>query len=142
MFRNQKPWPLERAELIQRHNKAVEQRVAEARRYGYEQAMEDIGKHYLDRHGVDAIYHAATIELGRRAGKHASSQIEKLNPVIREQQAILALCLRYVELSATARMTQDIAITTLNVEFRPCSFSYQLAHVVDETMVGKIDLST
>lgn len=141
-----KPWPLERAELIKRHNEntAINDQVWRARcvaakNEGYDAALSDIARHYAgDAKWQKAVYEEAIRELATSAGAGLGRNIDKAwrpyDASIDEKQRLRRRTLDSVmpglALNARSHHTLGPAATIMEIRLEPLVFAYNLHPLV------------
>lgn len=141
-----KPWPLERAELIKRHNEntAINDQVWRARcvaakNEGYDAALSDVARHYAgDAKWQKAVYEEAIRELTAGAGAGLGLNIDKVwrpfDAAIDEKQRLrrktLDAAMSRVALGARSHHTLGPAATIMEIRLEPLVFAYKLHPLV------------
>ena len=131
--KRQRPWPLERAELIKRHNDAtnaarVECRlaIAAAEDRARRSAFDEIALRYMDDELREHVYKSAVRELGDLAGKLVAREIDKAwhphDEALRTQDIYRRKTLDAAMMSIVLSARTEIApsmVTVMRVDFGP-----------------------
>ena len=143
--KRQKPWPLERAELIKRHNDATNAARAECRMAvaaaedrARRSAFDEIALRYMDDELRELVYKSAVRELGDLAGKLVAREIDKAwrphDDALRTQgiyrHKTLDAAMMSIMPSARTEITPSM-VTVMRVDFGPIP-SAQFAIAIPE----------
>jgi 3-methyladenine DNA glycosylase AlkD len=139
--RYMKPWPLERAELIQKteqHRRDETARadaaiaVAEqARRYARQEALEALAKHLAEEDGlIKMTFREAHRELAKMAGRDVAEQVEQMwgmvSPAEKFKKHALNVVMEKVKVAPLAypSIGPELARVVTRLAVLPHTFSY------------------
>lgn len=140
--RHQRPWPLERAELIKRHNEAATRdaracaaRVSAAERDGYERAVNDLALRYADDlKWRKLVYESAIRKLAYHTGHELGIKIDKawrpfdeiinMNMEMRKRTLDAAMTRAVFDARSDKRAIDNVTQTVMQISVELLIFNY------------------